>query len=169
MGAPGKVNWPLMEDEPILEHYEKMNSTDLSATAASINPQIKIKSIEFTGINRTDREFLMKSIALAGIEESADLMELSKSLSKAFERLERLNIFKDVSVTIDQAEDQSTGTDDTSGDNPVHPVKIVFKCKEKRFNIRTGTELQRKDIAWVTLIKNKDLFLIGLELWWSIF
>ena len=91
----------------------------------------------------------MKSIAFTGVEESADLMELSKALGKAFERLERLNIFKDVSVTIDEANDQLIDNNFIN-EAPVHSVKIIFKCKEKRFNIRTGTELQRKDIAWVT-------------------
>lgn len=132
-----------MEDEP--GQYETLNSSEFSSTAASVNPQLKIESIQFTGIKRTDPEFLMKTIALTGVEGSADLMELSKALNKAFERLERLNIFKDVSVTIDQASDEPPGNDE----NPVHAVKIVFKCKEKKFNIRTGTELQRKDIAWV--------------------
>ena len=138
-----------MEDEPVLEHYEKLNSSDLSSTAASLNPQIKIESIQFTGLKWTDPEFLMKSIAFTGVEESADLMELSKALGKAFERLERLNIFKDVSVTIDEANDQLIDNNFIN-EAPVHSVKIVFNCKEKRFNIRTGTELQRKDIAWVT-------------------
>ena len=136
-----------MEDEAALEHYENLNSLDFSATAASANPQIKIESIEFTGIKRTDPVFLMKTISLAGVEGSFDLVELSRALGKAFERLERLNIFKDVSVTIDQANEFEN--ENFTEDNPVHSVKIVFKCKEKRFNIRTGTELQRKDIAWV--------------------
>lgn len=145
-----------MEDEPVLEHYEKLNSSDFSSTAASVNPQIKIQSIQFTGIKRTDPEFLMKAIALTGVEGSADLMELSKALNKAFERLERLNVFKDVSVTIDQASNESVDEE-----NPVHSVKIVFQCKEKRFNIRTGTELQRKDIAWVNIdLEKEEHFLI---------
>lgn len=147
MGIPGKLfrNF-LMEDEPVLEQYTNVNSSDFSATVASINAQIKIKSIQFVGIKRTDLNFLMNSIASTGVEESTNLMELSTALNKSFEKLERLNIFKDVSVTIDEAEE--TEPIDLI-DNPVHSVKIVFKCKEKRFNVRTGTELQRKDIAWV--------------------
>lgn len=141
-----------MEDElPTMEHYENLNSSDFSATAASVNPLIKIESIKFMGINRTDPQFLMKTIALTGVEGSADLMELSKALNKTFERLERLNIFKDVSVTIDQVNDTQNPIDE------VHSVKIVFKCKEKRFNIRTGTELQRKDITWVKRASLSDL------------
>ena len=141
-----------MEDEPVLEHYENLNSSELTATAASINSKIKIESIEFKGLKRTDPEFLIKTIKLTGVEESLNLMELSKGLNEAFERLERLNIFKDVSVTIDET-NRDVGSENANylidDEYPVHPVKIVFKCKEKGFNIRTGTELQRKDIAWV--------------------
>ena len=125
-------------NEPILEHYENLNTSEFSA----VNPKIKVKSIEFTGIKRTENDFLLKTLSGTKLENSEDLFQLSANLSDAFGKLERLNVFKNVSVTIDEA-----ATKDASED--VQNVKIIFKCKEKRFNIRTGTELQRKDIAWV--------------------
>lgn len=137
-------------NEPIPEHYEKLDTSEFIAA----NPRIKVKSIEFEGLKRTQKEFLMKTLGYCGMEESGSLLELSGALSGAFNRLERLNIFKNVSVTIDQADKQE---DDNEDAEDVHKVKIIFKCKEKRFNVRTGTELQRKDIAWVK--KSPDLFI----------
>ena len=87
------------------------------------------------------------------MDKAENLLELSDTLNLAFNHLERLNIFKDVSVVIDQAtivDDGERELLDTN--NAIHDVKVIFKCKEKRFNIRTGTELQRKDIAWVRKI-----------------
>ena len=127
-------------NEPILEHYENLNTSEFSA----VNPKIKIKSIEFSGLKSTQKGFLIKTLNGAKLDKSQDLFELSSNLTDAFGRLERLNIFKNVSVTIDEAEQEKESTH-------FHNVKIVFNCKEKRFNIRTGTELQRKDIAWVKL------------------
>jgi hypothetical protein len=127
-------------NEPILEHYEKLNTSEFSA----VNPKIQIKSIEFFGLKRTYQEFLLNTLKGAKLDESQDLFELSLNLTDAFGRLERLNIFKNVSVTIDEAEQENK-----QESSDVHNVKIIFNCKEKRFNIRTGTELQRKDIAWV--------------------
>ena len=131
-------------NEPIPDHYEKIEPSEF--VAAGINPKIQIKSIEFEGLKRTDKEFLNKTLESCGMERSGNLLELSDGLGRAFDRFERLNIFKDVSVTIDQADDGDEG----DFDEIVHNVKVIFKCKEKRFNIRTGTELQRKDIACVT-------------------
>lgn len=133
-------------NEPILEHYENLNTSEFSA----VNPKIEVKSIEFSGLNRTDKNFLLKTLSGAKVEQSKDLFELSANLTDAFGRLERLNIFKNVSVTIDEAKTKT----DEEGD--VHNVKITFNCKEKRFNIRTGTELQRKDIAWVNQRRSFD-------------
>ncbi len=133
-------------NEPILEHYENLDISEFAA----VNPKIKINCIEFEGLKRTDKQFLMGTLGSCGMEESHNLEELSNSLSKAFSILERLNIFKDVSVKIDQA-DASDKEETTAVDSEVvHMVKVIFKCKEKGFNIRTGTELQRKDIAWVS-------------------
>ena len=56
-------------------------------------------------------------------------MELSKSLSKAFERLE-FKHFQMFRLQLIKAEDQTTGTDDTSGTTQFIQLKIVFKCKE---------------------------------------
>lgn len=127
------------DNEPILEHYENLNTSEFSV----VNPKIKIKNIEFSGLKRTSISFLLKTLSEAKIEKSQDLFELSANLTDAFGRLERLNIFKNVSVTIDEAE-----IDKDTLEN-FHNVKVVFHCKEKKFNIRTGTEIQRKDIAWV--------------------
>lgn len=125
-------------NEPIQEHYENLNSVP---EFTALNPKIIVKSIDFAGLSRTDRQFLLKTITDSAVDQSKNLTELSQSLSVAFSRLERLNIFKTVSVTIDQAEELD--------EEDAHGVKVVFNCKEKKFNIRTGTELQRKDIAWV--------------------
>ena len=139
-----------MEDfnEPILEHYENLNVIEYSNENA--NPKIKIESVEFFGIKWTNKEFLKKIIG--SINEAENLVDLSERLSQTFKKLEKLDIFKDVSVTIDQFEDFEKGSEVKESNNhnlDIHKVKIIFNCKEKRFNIRTGTELQRKDIAWV--------------------
>lgn len=139
-------------NEPILEHYENLNTSEFSA----VNPKINIKSIQFSGLKRTQKDFLLKTLSGTKLEDSKDLFELSSNLSDAFSRLERLNIFKNLSVTIDESE-QEGGHQDES-DN-VHNVKIIFNCKEKRFNIRTGTELQRKDIALVNITQFTSAFI----------
>lgn len=135
-------------NEPILEHYENFDMTDFVTS----NPKIKINCIKFEGLKRTDEKFLLSALERCGIEGCCNLMELSESLNLAFNKLERLNIFKDISVAIDQADtlEKDLNVFDTE---LIHKVKIIFKCKEKRLNIRTGTELQRKDIAWVKIIK----------------
>lgn len=153
-------------NEPIGDHYEKLETSEF---IASVNPRIEIKSIEFEGLKRTDKDLLMRTLGLCGMEDSKSLLELSNSLSKAFDRLERLNVFKDVSVVIDQADTNDSIPNMFQSDSePIQDVKVVFKCKEKRFNIRTGTELQRKDIAWVNILTFSITFIV-LELWWSIF
>lgn len=128
-------------NEPSLEHYENLNTSEFSA----VNPKIKINIIKFSGLKWTQPDFLVKALSGTKLDKSQDLFELSSNLTDAFGRLERLNIFKNVSVTIDEAEQEH---EHESTD--FHNVKIVFNCKEKKFNIRTGTELQRKDIAWVS-------------------
>lgn len=151
----GRFNTPLLiefrmddSNEPILEHYENLNTSEFS----SINPKIKIKSIKFSGLKRTQTDFLLKTLKGSKLADSQDLFELSTNLSDAFNRLDRLNVFKNVSVTIDEdKQDEEDSVD-------VHNVKITFDCKEKRFNIRTGTELQRKDIAWVKHTKEDHFF-----------
>lgn len=111
-------------------------------TTSQLNPKISVHQVIFEGLERTKPGYL--ETALSGeLKKSENLVELSESLNAAFKRLEGLNVFKEVSVLIDKAEDASTS------DPESHPVKLVLKCKEKRFNIRTGTELQRRDIAWV--------------------
>jgi hypothetical protein len=106
------------------------------------NPAISIHKVVFEGLERTDREFISQAIT-PELTNAANLVELSEALNAAFKRLEGLNIFKEVSVLIDKADDSSVSASESN------PVKLVFQCKEKRFSIRTGTELQRRDIAWV--------------------
>lgn len=128
------------------EKYENLNATDLSTA----NPSIEIKEIEFEGLERTNEVFFKK--ALGSFDSIRSLNELSAALNKTFSNLERLNMFKDVSVVIDHIDEVDEVSKDKSADGstaPDHQVKLIFKCKEKRFNVRTGTELQRKDIAWV--------------------
>lgn len=149
-------------NEPILEHYETLETSEF----VPVNPKIKINCIEFEGIKRTDKQFLMNTLGSCGMEGSSNLKELSDSLGKAFNKLERLNIFKDVSVTIDQ--DDTTATTTEKDDSKpitaevVHKVKVIFNCKEKRLNIKTGTELQRKDIAWVKHILTNDKAILNI-------
>ena len=79
-------------NEPILEHYENLNTSEYSA----FHPKIDVKSIEFSGLKRTDKNFLLITLSGAKVEQSKDLFELSANLTDAFGRLERLNIFKNV-------------------------------------------------------------------------
>lgn len=140
---PVIASFKLMEtsNEPIPENYEDLNASDFAA----INPKIKVDQIEFEGLKRTDRKFLTETVQSTLMKKSSDLTELSAALGESFSKLERLNIFKNVSVTIDPSEGENGGSD-----AEVHRVKVVFNCKEKRFNIKTGTEFQRKDIVWVS-------------------
>lgn len=166
-----------MEDfnEIKAEEYENFDISEFTSNkTTNQNVQIKIKSIEFEGLKGTNEEFLMNTIKGLAVDKAENLLELSDTLNLAFNHLERLNIFKDVSVVIDQAT-IIDGERELVDDNAIHNVKVIFKCKEKRFNIRTGTELQRKDIAWVKKrkkiidMKIHLLFLKYVELWWSIF
>ena len=118
--------------------FETFNPHRLS----DANPAISIHKVVFEGLERTDRQFLSQALT-PELKHATNLVELSEALNSTFKRLEGLNIFKEVSVLIDKADDSSISNPDTN------PVKLVFQCKEKRFNIRTGTELQRRDIAWV--------------------
>lgn len=118
--------------EPLNEHHK----------TAEMNTNISVHQIVFEGLERTDQEFLIGAIE-PEVKKASNLVELSDALNSTFRRLEGLNIFKEVSVLIDKADDFSASDPDS------HPVKLVFQCKEKRFHIRTGTELQRRDIAWV--------------------
>ena len=142
-------------NEPILEQYENLDISEYSA----VNPKIKVKSILFSGLKRTQKDFLLKTLKDTELSESRDLLELSTNLTAAFGKLERLNVFKDVSVTIDEAEKEQ---DSSSTSSDAHNVKITFNCQEKRFNVRTGTELQRKDIAWVKKCRNSVYFRLFL-------
>ena len=129
-GAPVKVtNWPLKwKTKPILEHYEKWIDRFIGHCSFN-NPQIKIKSMNFRD-KANWPEFLMKSIAFTGIEESADLMELSKSLSKSIRKIKTFKYFQDVSVTNWSSWRSKLQEQMISVGKSNHPVKIVFKCKE---------------------------------------
>lgn len=119
------------------EHeYKEFDSQTING-----NPKIVVKELAFEGLDRTDRAFV--EAVLKPCLTVTSLYELSDSLNAAFQRLERLNVFKDVSVVIDRAEDS---------DDDLHEIKLLFRCKEKRFNIRTGTELRRRDIVWVSVV-----------------
>ena len=109
---------------------------------SELNPTISVHQVVFEGLEKTDREFISSAVT-PELKHASNLVELSEALNDTFKRLEGLNIFKEVSVLIDKADDSSIS------DPESHPVKLVFQCKEKRFHIRTGTELQRRDIAWV--------------------
>ena len=150
-------------NEPNLEHYENLKTNDFTA----LNPKINISSISFVGLKRTNENFLKDALEDAIPNNSTDLFELSQNLNKAFQKLERLNIFKDVSVTIDHADTEEKIVPGSS-DTDIPDVKIIFNCKEKRFNIRTGTEFQRKDMAWVLIKIVYPLNLIILEFRWTI-
>ncbi len=122
-------------DAPSFEPFSVHKSSE-------VNPSISIHQVVFEGLERTEREFLNNAIT-PELKHASNLIELSEALNSTFKRLEGLNIFKEVSVLIDKADDSRIS------DPESNPVKLVFQCKEKRFNVRTGTELQRRDIAWV--------------------
>lgn len=109
-----------------------------------------VKSIEFEGLQRTNSKLLHQ--ALTDCYYARDLSELSRALTLAFDKFNRLNIFKEVAVVIDQAgepgaEPNASGSWSPSLDRP-QEIKLIFKVKEKRMNIKTGTEFRRRDVAW---------------------
>jgi hypothetical protein len=117
-----------------------------STSGTSANPRIYVKTLEFEGLNRTKENFI--HFVLADCYYARDLQELSHRLNTAFQRLDRLNLFKDVAVVIDKAEGGKDDAEPFSLFDRPHEIRLLFKVKEKKWNIRTGTEFRRKDLVW---------------------
>jgi outer membrane protein insertion porin family len=98
------------------------------------NLPIKIDKLEFQNIHRTDHAFL--SSIFAPVIQAKTMSELKEALSQTLTRVNRLSLFKESSISIQESDVSLDG------------LKLIFTGEEKRYRVKAGTEVQKHDIAF---------------------
>lgn len=65
------------------------------------------------------------------------------------EKVQRLDIFKNINVVMDKMEDDAG-----------HDVKVIIDAEEKRYRLHAGTEVKKNDLAFVHLIITTNILAI---------
>lgn len=95
---------------------------------------VNVSGVQFVGTTRTRLDVVEG--AVQPCLEAKTFGELTEALSKTSRHLNRLELFKDMRFIIDQAE----GDDST--------IIVRVEVKEKAYQLRAGTEVQRNEVCF---------------------
>jgi len=117
---------------------------------------VSIGVIEIKGLKKTKQSLIQPLIQPC--LTATTFGSLSACLQDSVERMQRLDIFKGINVTLDRLKDVTAAG---------HDVMVVIEAEEKKYRVHAGTEMKRNDIAFVCTVLMLLNSYVSLELEWA--
>lgn len=103
---------------------------------------IRIDRIQINDAIRTRPDFLES--LFGRFKEARTLFDLTVELHRAMERVDRMELFREIKVRLDHSDENNLAT----ADDQEHRVKIVMDVQERNVKLQAGTEVGNGDIGW---------------------
>lgn len=107
------------------------------------NVPVSIGLIEIKGLEKTKSDLIQP--LFSPCLRATTFGSLSTCLRDSVDKMQRLDIFKNINVVMDKIPEDKAG----------HDVMVVIEAEEKKFRLHAGTEVQKSDIAFVRTINLK--------------
>lgn len=129
------------------------DNDDEQATFGRISSvPIRVDRIEINDAIRTRPDFLEGLFRRC--KDARTLFDLTVELHRAMERVNRMELFREVNVRLDH----SDGDNSTAADSQERRVKIVMDVQERNAKLQAGTEVGNGDIGWTCRSSAYNIF-----------